>query len=123
MRRIVVRSETLDARAWSAPTLLKQLIAGNCDNDVMTIIIRPEHEVLIAQAMQSGAYQNADAVIDRALEVLRSEDDWLDANKEAVGEKIERAFGRFERGEFFSAQESKADMERRKADWLRERGR
>ena len=32
----------------------------------MTIIIRPEHEVLIAQAMQSGAYQNADAVIDRA---------------------------------------------------------
>ena len=109
--------------AWSASTLLTQLIAGNCDHDGMTIIIRPEHEVLIAQSMKSWAYQNADAVIDRALEVLRSEDDWLDANKEAAGEKIERAFGQFERGEFFSAQESKADMERRKADWLRERGR
>ena len=88
----------------------------------MTITIRPEHEELIVRAMQNGAYQAPDDVIGRALEVLRSEDEWLDENKAAVNDKIERAFGQFDRGEFFSADQSRADMEKRKADWLRERG-
>ena len=62
----------------------------------MTITLRPEHEKLIAQAIQTGAYQSPDEV-------------------------IERAFGQFDRGEFLSAEESQADMERRKAAWFRER--
>jgi hypothetical protein len=32
-----------------------------------------------------------------------------------ITEKIERAFDQFDRGEFFSAEESQADMEKRKA--------
>ncbi|MGA2712240.1 MAG: hypothetical protein ABSG41_03965 [Bryobacteraceae bacterium] len=88
----------------------------------MTIKIRPEHEQLIAQAIQTGAYQNPDDVIGRALEVLRSEDGWLAENKPAIGEKIERAFGQFERGEFFSPEQSRADMEKRKAELLRRQG-
>jgi antitoxin ParD1/3/4 len=86
----------------------------------MTITLRPEHERLIAQAMQTGAYQNPDEVIGRALEILNSEDEWLNDHKPEITEKIERAFAQFERGEFFSAQESQADMEKRKAAWLRE---
>jgi Arc/MetJ-type ribon-helix-helix transcriptional regulator len=86
----------------------------------MTIVIRPEHERLIAQAIQTGAYQGPDDVIGRALEVLRSEDQWLEENRAAIGDKIERAFGQFERGEFFSPEQSRADMERRKGEWLRE---
>ena len=62
----------------------------------MTITLRPEHEKLIAQAMQTGAYQSPDEV-------------------------IERAFEQFDRGEFFSPEESQADMEKRKAAWSRER--
>ena len=88
----------------------------------MTVTIRPEHEDLIAAAIQAGKYENPDAVIERALEVLRSEEDWLDANRVAVGEKIDRAFAQFERGEFFSPEESKTDMARRKAHWLSETG-
>jgi hypothetical protein len=88
----------------------------------MTITIRPDHEELIVRAMQNGAYQAPDDVIARALEVLRSEDEWLNENRAAVNDKIERAFGQFDRGEFFSADQSRADMEKRKADWLRERG-
>lgn len=42
----------------------------------MTITIRPEHEQLIAQAVQTGAYKIPDDVISRALEVLRAEDEW-----------------------------------------------
>jgi antitoxin ParD1/3/4 len=86
----------------------------------MTITLSPEHEKLITQAIQSGAYQNPDEVIGRALEILQSEDEWLHGHSAEIGEKIERAFGQFERGEFFSAEESQADMEKHKAAWLRE---
>ena len=86
----------------------------------MTITLRPEHEKLIAEAMQTGAYQNPDDVVGRALEVLHSEDEWLHDHKREIEEKIERAFEQFERGEFLSAEESRADMEKRRAAWLAE---
>jgi len=89
----------------------------------MTITLRPEHEQLIAQAMKTGAYQNPDEVIGRALEMLHFEDERLQDHKQPIHEKIERAFGQFERGEFFSAEESRADMEKRKAAWLAEQKR
>jgi putative addiction module CopG family antidote len=87
----------------------------------MTITLRPEHEKLIAQAMQTGAYQSPDEVIERALRMLHSEEEWLIDYKAEITEKIERAFEQFDRGEFFSPEESQADMEKRKAAWLRER--
>jgi len=87
----------------------------------MTITLRPENEELIAQALQTGAYQSPNEVIERALRMLHSEEEWLADHKTEIAEKIERAFAQFDRGEFFSAEESRADMERRKAAWLRER--
>ena len=87
----------------------------------MPITLRREHEELIAKAMQTGAYRDPDDVIGRALEMLHSEDQWIDEHKEEITEKIERAFAQFERGEFFSPEESRADMARRKAEWLRQR--
>ena len=89
----------------------------------MPITLRPEHEKLVAEAMQTGAYQDQHEVIGRALEMLHSEEEWLHDQKEEIAEKIERAFGQFDRGEFFSAETSRADMEKRKAAWLREQGR
>jgi putative addiction module CopG family antidote len=86
----------------------------------MTVTIRPDDEQLIVEAIRTGAYKNADEVIARALEVLRSDEQWLDESRSAIGEKIDRAFGQFDRGQFFSAEESKADMEVRKAAWVRE---
>ena len=87
----------------------------------MTITLRPEQETLVNQAIETGAYQNPHEVIERALEVLRSEDEWLQDHREEIAAKIDRAFEQFERGEFLSAVESRADMERRKAAWLRDR--
>ena len=84
----------------------------------MTITLRPEQEQPIARAIESGAYQSPDQVIDRALEMLRFEDELLHNDKDSIHEKIERAFGQFERGEFFTAEESRADMEKGKAAWL-----
>ncbi len=85
------------------------------------ITLRPEHEQLIAKAMQTGAYESPDDVIGSALEMLRSEDEWLQENKSLIHDKIERSFAQFENGEFFTAEESRADMERRKAAWQADR--
>jgi antitoxin ParD1/3/4 len=89
----------------------------------MTITLRPEHEKVIADAIESGAYQNPDEVIARALEVLRSEEEWLHDQKTEVAAKIERAFAQFERGEFFTAEQSREEMEKRKAAWLNDQKR
>ncbi len=85
----------------------------------MTVTIRPDDERLIAELIRTEAYQNADEVIARAFEVLRSDEEWLGESKSAIAEKIDRAFEQFDRGQFFSAEASKADMEARKAIWLR----
>jgi Arc/MetJ-type ribon-helix-helix transcriptional regulator len=87
----------------------------------MTITLRPEHEKLIAEALRTGAYQNPQEVIGRALEMLQSEDEWLQDPKNSIEAKIERAFAQFERGEFLSPDESRAAMEKRKSDWLNDR--
>jgi Arc/MetJ-type ribon-helix-helix transcriptional regulator len=86
----------------------------------MTITLLPEHERLLRQALDTGAYQSPDEVIGRALEMLNSEEEWLQDQKEEIADKIERAFAQFERGKFFTPEQSHADMHKRKAAWLRE---
>lgn len=86
----------------------------------MTITLRPEQEQLIARAIETGAYQSPEEVIGRALELLHSEYEWASGPLDEVAEKIDRAFEQFERGEFLTAEESLADMERRKLAWLSE---
>src|ERR1035441_10857061 len=74
------------------------MVGRSCDNGRkvrMTITVRPEHEKLIAQPIVTGAYKNPDEV-------------------------IERAFGQFDRGEFFSAEER--SEERRVGKECRSRG-
>ena len=87
----------------------------------MTITLRPEHEQLITEALRTGAYQNPDEVIGRALEMLHSEDEWLQDQKDFIAGKIERAFDQFEHGEYFTSDESRAEIEKRKAAWLADR--
>ncbi len=86
----------------------------------MTVHLSPEHERLINEAVGSGAYRNADDVIARALDVLRSEDTWQQELRGSVEDKIERAFAQFEHGDCFSAEESRGQMEMRKAHRLAE---
>jgi len=84
----------------------------------MAISLRTDHVEVIAKAIESGAYENVDQVIERALEVLRSEDDWLYNIKEQINRTIDRAFRQFERRGFYTAEESRAEMQERKAALL-----
>ncbi|BDC48834.1 hypothetical protein F183_A11500 [Bryobacterales bacterium F-183] len=89
----------------------------------MTITLSTEQEQFIADALESGAFGSAEDVIARALEVLRAEEGLLHDEKSMISEKIERGVAQYERGEFFSPEESRADMQRRKAEWLSSQGR
>lgn len=84
----------------------------------MTISLGPEQEQLIAEAMNTGAYQNPEDVITRALELLHTGDEWLHDHQALIHDKIERSWEQSKRGEILTATESRADMERRKSAWL-----
>jgi hypothetical protein len=51
-------------------------------------------------------------------EQLIAEDQWLEENRTTIDAKIDHALAQFERGECFYAEESRRNMESRKASWL-----
>ena len=81
----------------------------------MTIHLSPEQEHRIAEALRTGAYHSADDVIDRALEVLREQDECLVANRPAINAKIHKGIEELERGEGIPEDELDAYLERLKA--------
>ena len=83
----------------------------------MTITLRPDQELLIAKAMRTGAYSSEEEVIDKALQAWQSDDEWLADQKEEIEAAIETALEQFEKGQFFTPEESRIDMAKRKAEW------
>jgi predicted transcriptional regulator len=65
----------------------------------MAIILRPEHEQIVAETLPSSGYQTSDHVIGRALERLRAEEQWLASNRQLVNAKVERGLEELNRGE------------------------
>ena len=80
----------------------------------MAITLQPEHEKSIMDAIESGTYHNPDQVIERALEVLRSEDEWLWENKDEINQKIDRATAQLDPGEGIPGDELPARLEKRR---------
>ena len=81
----------------------------------MTIQLKPEQEHRIVEALRSGAYSSSDDVIDRALEVLHEQDEWLTANREPNEAKIRTGIEELERGEGIPEDELDAYLARLKA--------
>jgi Arc/MetJ-type ribon-helix-helix transcriptional regulator len=81
----------------------------------MTIELKPEQEHRIAEALRSGGYTSSHDVIDRALEVLHEQDEWLIANREANDAKIRTGIQELERGEGIREDEMDAYLARLKA--------
>ena len=81
----------------------------------MTIRLKPEQENRIAEALRSGAYSSTDDVIDRALEALHQQDEWLLANRQGIDAKIRQGMAELERGEGIPEEKLDAYLERLKA--------
>ena len=86
----------------------------------MAIIIRPEIEALIRQDVARGTYLSVDDFEEQADQRLH-EEEALRANEcGAIHEKIERALAQFDRGEYLSEEQSRAELQKHKAAWLAE---
>jgi antitoxin ParD1/3/4 len=83
----------------------------------MTIILQPEHDQLIAEALRSGAYQSSEEVIKQALELLRERDAWLAENRA----KVEEGYAAAQRGELTDSDQVRAQMEEKKRAWVAEK--
>ena len=81
----------------------------------MEVHLSPQQENLVTEALRSGAYQSPDDVIDRALEALHEQDEWLTANRQAIDVRIRRGIEEIERGEGIPEDELDAHLERLKA--------
>ena len=83
----------------------------------MTVKLRPEQEQLVSEALNSGAYQNPDEVIGRALEMLAFQDRWLREHRDAIEAKISRGLQQLDRGEGIPGDVSRARLQKKKAAW------
>ncbi|MBV9505017.1 MAG: type II toxin-antitoxin system ParD family antitoxin [Acidobacteriia bacterium] len=81
----------------------------------MAIQLNSEQEHRVAEALRSGAYSSSPDVIDRALEVLHENDEWLTANREANDAKIRTGIAELERGAGIPEDELDACLARWKA--------
>jgi Arc/MetJ-type ribon-helix-helix transcriptional regulator len=86
----------------------------------MTVTLSPEQERRLADILRSGAYQNAEQVLDHALEMLLAQEEWLAENRGEIAAVIELGYAEAERGELMDGDEVRSRMAReRTPGWLR----
>ncbi len=84
----------------------------------MTVTLNPDQERRLADVVRSGAYQNAEQVLDRALEMLLAQEEWLAENRDGIAAAIELGFAEAERGESIDGDEVRTRMAARKRAWM-----
>lgn len=87
----------------------------------MTLELKPEIEALIQKRLQSGAFSSAEEVIERALEFLNAEEDWLADNRDQIAAQIQAGWEEAQRGELTDGENVRAEMQQFKEDWKKQR--
>jgi antitoxin ParD1/3/4 len=72
----------------------------------MTIRLKPELEALIQQDVQRGPYQSADEFVERAVQMLHDQEQWLADNRTEIAAQIEHGYRQAERGELVDGEEA-----------------
>ena len=85
----------------------------------MTIELNPEMEALIQKRLKTGAFASPEEVIERALEFLNAEEDWLAENQDEIAAKIQEGWDQAQRGELLDKDEVRTSMESHKQGWLK----
>jgi Arc/MetJ-type ribon-helix-helix transcriptional regulator len=68
----------------------------------MVIDLKPEHQRVIDQAVESGAYRDPAEVVDQAFKIIREQldmGDWMLEQRESVASHIEKGFAQADHGE------------------------
>ena len=71
----------------------------------MTVHLKPELEAIIHADVDRGPYQSADEFVERAIQMLHEQEDWLARNRAEIADQIEHGFAQAERGELMDGDE------------------
>jgi len=82
----------------------------------MAITLRPDHEQRFLDAVRAGGFESPDDAMDTALEMLRSQNEWLLENRTAIDTKIQRGIAELDRGEGIPEDELDAHLNKLKAE-------
>jgi hypothetical protein len=85
----------------------------------MNIELKPEHERTIELALQSGAFQNREEVLDQAFEILRERlenEDWMRGQSEEIASRIATGFAQAEAGRLTDGEDAVRMLRERRAD-------
>ncbi len=80
----------------------------------MAITLRPDQEQLFLDAVRHGGFETTDDAMDTALEMLRSQNEWLLANREAIDAKIQAGIAELDREKGIPEEELDAYLDRLK---------
>lgn len=89
----------------------------------MTIHLKPETERLIQKDVERGPYQTADEFVERAIQLLHDQEDWLSANRAEISARIEEGYASAQRGELIDDDQARSQMEEKKRAWRAEQRR
>ena len=91
----------------------------------MIIDLKPDQQRVIDLAIQSGAYQSPDEVLDQAFEIIREKLDLehlMIEQREAVAAQIATGFAQAERGELMDGEAAIEMLRQRRAGRLKPQG-
>jgi Arc/MetJ-type ribon-helix-helix transcriptional regulator len=80
----------------------------------MAIQLRPEVEELIRQDVERGPYRSVEEFVEQAVTRLHEQEAYLLEHADEISAQIEEGWLAAERGEFTSAEELKAELEKRR---------
>ena len=77
----------------------------------MQLNVPPDLETLINKRLSSGAYQNVEDVLRRALEAQDAEESWTDEERRALSAHIEKGYLQAERGELIDGAQVRREIQ------------
>jgi Arc/MetJ-type ribon-helix-helix transcriptional regulator len=82
----------------------------------MALSLDPATEQRIQRQAELGPYTDSDELVNRALDLLESQESWIARNRDAIRERLEESFAQAERGELYTPEEAREllDEDRRK---------
>jgi antitoxin ParD1/3/4 len=84
----------------------------------VTLELKPEVEALINKCVESGAFATPEDVVERALELLSAEEDWLANNRDQIAADIQDGWEAAQRGELIDDDQVRLRMDPKKQEWI-----
>jgi antitoxin ParD1/3/4 len=90
----------------------------------MGIELKPEQQRVIEMAVVSGAYKDAEEVLDQAIEIIREQlqlQEWTLSERDSIAAEISAGFAEAERGQLIDADVAIETLRKRRVERLNAR--